>query len=1123
MTASTSDPLWFKDAIIYQLHVRAFSDSDADGVGDFAGLTGKLDYLQGLGVTALWLLPFYPSPLRDDGYDIARYDSVHPSYGTLKDFRQFLRAAHDRGFRVITELVINHTSDQHPWFQAARHAPSGSPKRDFYVWSDTNQKYRDAGIIFTDTETSNWTWDSTANAYYWHRFFHHQPDLNFDNPRVMESVLRVMRFWLDMGVDGMRLDAIPYLIEREGTNCENLPETHQILRSIRKHLDERYEGRMLLAEANAWPADVRPYFGDGDECHMAFHFPLMPRMFMAVLQEDRHPITEILRQTPDIPESCQWALFLRNHDELTLQMVTDDERDYMYKAYAGDPRMRVNIGIRRRLAPLMENDRARIQLLTGLLLSLPGTPIIYYGDEIGMGDNIYLGDRNSVRTPMQWTGDRNAGFSRADPARLFAPVIMDPIYGYQAVNVEAEERSPASLLNWTKRLIAVRKQHRTFGRGTLEFLQPANRKVLAYIRRFEQEQILCVANLARTVQPVELDLSGLAGLTPVEMLGGVEFPRIGDGQYVLTLAPHGFYWFVLEKQPAPITARVPAQEVPTIVHGPALLASGVWETLFDGYIRTLIERDSLAPFLKRQPWFEGRSRQMRSVRFADWTLLQRSSEPTFLTFVEVEYVDPPAERYFVPLALRSGAAGHAIVSTNPSAVLAHITGARTGVLCDAAVDDPSMESLLALIEAHRELTTRRGTTISGIRAASAPNTATPSPAQPVRLARFDADQGNTKIVFGGRDIVLKLFRIQEAGPHPDYEITRYLTEDAGFSRVPRLFGVVESTEAEATVPSTLTMGQSFTESQANGWDHAIANLDRYLEYASTERLSEEEVGVPRIPLADLERTNIPEVIARRVGAYLGSADKLGRRTAELHSALARSTENPAFAPAPLSTQKLDQLTSAALDRAQEVVSLLERKQAALPQALAEKASVLLADRERLFDALQAPVRILTAEDGDSVGRSSWLTTRIHGDFHLGRVLWAEEDFIFVDFEGEPGKTLQDRRAKQLPLKDVAGMLRSFSYAAHAAALGFTTRRGESFESVEPSVRLWQDWVSAAFLKGYLNQARPGGFLPEQTRETDLLLRLFGLDKALWELRNELNNRPDWVQIPLSGIIRQLGD
>ena len=631
------DPLWYKDAIVYQAHVRAFFDSTNDGVGDFVGLTQKLEYLESLGVNAIWLLPFYPSPLRDDGYDIADYENIHPSYGTLADFERFIAEAHRRGIRVITELVVNHTSDQHPWFQAARRAPAGSPERNYYVWSETKQRYESVRIIFTDSETSNWSWDDTAKAYYWHRFFHHQPDLNFDNPLVLRDIIKVMRFWLDRGVDGMRLDAVPYLIEREGTICENLPETHDVLKSIRRELDGQYSSRMLLAEANQWPADVRPYFGDGDECHMAFHFPLMPRMFMAVRQEDRHPIVEILRQTPEIPENCQWAMFVRNHDELTLEMVTDEERDYMYQAYAADPQMRINVGIRRRLAPLMENSRRRIELMNSVLFSLPGTPIIYYGDELGMGDNIYLGDRNGVRTPMQWTGDRNAGFSRADPARLYAPPIMDPVYGYQAINVEAQERAPFSLLNWMKRLIGLRKQHKVFGRGTLEFLPASNRKILAYIRKYENDVILCIANLARTVQPVELDLSLYRGMIPVEMLGLTEFPRIGELPYFLTLGPYAFYWFSLQHAAHSMTARVVPETATAVPHAPGLLVGAAWETLLEGNVRTLIERDLLLPFLLRQRWYGGKARSARAAHFADWGLLRRGPTPLFLTLVNVTF------------------------------------------------------------------------------------------------------------------------------------------------------------------------------------------------------------------------------------------------------------------------------------------------------------------------------------------------------------------------------------------------------------------------------------------------------------------------------------------------------
>jgi len=540
------EPFWYRDAIIYEIHLRAFNDSNGDGIGDFPGLLQKLDYLQDLGVTTVWLLPFYPSPLKDDGYDISDYTSVNPDYGTLDDFREFLEQAHRHKLRVITELVINHTSDQHPWFQQAR-SSRDNPRRDWYVWSATDDRYRGVRVIFKDTELSNWAWDPVSKSYYWHRFFSHQPDLNYDHPAVREEMWKVLKFWRDIGVDGFRVDAVPYLVEREGTSCENLPETHEVVKFLRRRLDENYSQNFLLAEANQWPRDVRPYFGDGDEFHMAFHFPLMPRMFMAVKLEDRKPLVDILEQTPEIPPACQWGIFLRNHDELTLEMVSDEERAYMYDVYALDKSTRLNHGIRRRLAPLMENDRRRLELMNGMLMSLPGSPILYYGDEIGMGDNIHLGDRNGVRTPMQWSADRNAGFSAADPERLYLPLISNPVYGYHIVNEEAQRHSDHSLLSWTKRLIRVRQSCRAFGRGQIELLRPPNHRVFAYIRELGNEKVLVVNNLSSAAQAVELDLTKFQGHIPIEMFGGNPFPRIGRLPYPLTLGPYDFYWFRLRR------------------------------------------------------------------------------------------------------------------------------------------------------------------------------------------------------------------------------------------------------------------------------------------------------------------------------------------------------------------------------------------------------------------------------------------------------------------------------------------------------------------------------------------------------------------------------------------------
>ena len=1114
--SDTSNTQWYKDAIIYQAHVRAFSDSTGDGVGDFVGLTQKLDYLESLGINTLWLLPFYPSPLRDDGYDIADYENIHPSYGTLDDFDRLIEEAHRRGIRVITELVINHTSDQHPWFQTARRAPAGSPERDFYVWSDTNQKYQGVRIIFTDTEKSNWTWDDTAKAYYWHRFFHHQPDLNFDSPHVFDAVIKVMSFWLDRGVDGLRLDAVPYLIEREGTICENLDETHAILKRIRRVIDDNYPNRVLLAEANQWPADVRPYFGDGDECHMAFHFPLMPRMFMAIRQEDRHPIVEILRQTPDIPDTCQWAMFLRNHDELTLEMVTDEERDYMYQAYATDPQMRINVGIRRRLAPLLENSRRRFELLNSLLFSMPGTPVIYYGDEIGMGDNIYLGDRNGVRTPMQWTGDRNGGFSRADPARLYAPPIMDPVYGYQAINVEAQDRSPFSVLNWMRRIIGLRKQFSVFGRGTIDFLPAQNRKVLIYVRRMGEETILCVANLSRSVQPVEIDLSQFKGMVPVEMVGLTEFPRIGDLPYFLTVGPYAFYWFRLQQAPTQVTSRGASEPSREIAQVPVLLVGAAWETLLEGNVRTLIERERLLPFLQRQRWFGSKARRVRAARFVDWGVLRRGPQPMFLTLAEVEFEDGGREHYFLPLTVCTSGDAHGLEERAPQAILATVAGARKGVLFDAWLDDRFATTLLDALGAQEQTRTRRGV-IRATQTAAFPEL---RGAEPLRVTRPGTEQSNTSLIFGDR-LIMKLFRRIDAGINPDFEIGRHLTEKVGFKRVPAVGGAFEY-ERPGEPGATFAMAQQLVESQADGWGYAMDELSRYYDHASS--IPPPDLEAPG-RFSELASAIPPRQIQEAMSSYLGPANRLGRRTGDMHVALASDASDPAFAPEPFNKEDLAALSADAVGQAQRALQVLEwrlrQAQSAppdgqpapsrLPDDVVEKAGRLTSSKDALIERIRSALRFEFLAT----------KTRVHGDYHLGQVLWAEGDFYLLDFEGEPARSLAQRRQKQSPLKDVAGMLRSFSYAAYAALFAYTASRPGDFARVEPWARHWQTWASAAFLKGYFESAGDAGFLPAELTQRDALLRLFMLDKALYELNYELNNRPDWVRIPLWGIFELL--
>src|SRR5499427_1747272 len=810
------DPLWYKDAVIYELHVKTFCDSDGDGMGDFRGLMEKLDYLHELGITAIWLLPFYPSPLRDDGYDIADYFDVNPRYGTLEDFRAFLDAAHERNLRVITELVINHTSDQNPWFQKSRRAvakygplaagvDSGSEQmarvgdlgysdddltyKDFYVWSETPEKYKDARIIFKDFETSNWAWDPVAKAYYWHRFYSHQPDLNFDNPAVHDAVKKVCDFWLSMGVDGLRLDAIPYLYEREDTNCENLPETHKFLRELRAHVDAKFPNRMLLSEANQWPEDAAAYFGKGDETHMSFHFPLMPRMFMSLQMEDRFPIIDIMEQTPPIPENCQWAMFLRNHDELTLEMVTDEERDYMYRVYATDPHARINLGIRRRLAPLLANNRRKIELLNTLLFSMPGTPILYYGDEIGMGDNFYLGDRNGCRTPMQWSPDRNAGFSRANPQQLYLPVTIDPEYHYEAVNVENQQKNLSSLLWWTRRVIAMRKNFKAFSRGSLEFLNPDNPKVLAFLRHWENETIVVVANLSRFSQSAELDLSRFAGCVPREVFSRNLFRPIRKSRYVITLGPHAYYWFALH---APIDARRASKKhvVPTI-KAPAQL-----DVSLSNSQREQLECDILPNHIQNSRWFGSKARSFRNLKVTEQLPFSPDADGARLWFIDVNYLDAPTETYAIPVKIASGETAHSITQNAPHAIVAQFGRKNGVVLCDAIWDAAFRSQLFDAIVRRRTLSAQAGQFV-GLTTSGFESKEFDIPANSHVLS---AEQSNSSMLFDNK-FFLKLYRKLEDGINPDVEITRFLTEKTDFPNVPAFVGALEyrRPKAEPTV------------------------------------------------------------------------------------------------------------------------------------------------------------------------------------------------------------------------------------------------------------------------------------------------------------------------------------
>jgi maltose alpha-D-glucosyltransferase / alpha-amylase len=1085
----TSDPLWYKDAVIYEVHVRAFFDSNDDGIGDFAGITRKLDYIQGLGVNTIWLLPFYPSPGRDDGYDIADYHNIHPQYGTRRELRNFVREAHRRGLRVITELVINHTSDAHPWFQAARRAPAGSAKRDFYVWSDTADRYAGTRVIFRDTESSNWTWDPVAQAYYWHRFFSHQPDLNFDNPHVVRAVIRIMEFWLSHGVDGFRLDAIPYLCEREGTINENLRETHDIIKRIRRVISAKHPDRMLLAEANQWPEDVRDYFGDGDECHMAYHFPLMPRMYMAIAQEDRHPIVEIMDQTPDIPDTCQWAVFLRNHDELTLEMVTSRERDYMYQAYAADTRARLNLGIRRRLAPLMENDPERIKLMNSLLLSMPGSPIIYYGDEIGMGDNFYLGDRNGVRTPMQWSPDRNAGFSRADPQQLYLPPIMDPIYGYEAVNVEAQTRDRSSLLNWMRRMLAVRKTSQAFGRGTLRFIRPGNRKVLVYLRQYLDDTILCVANLSRTAQPVEIDLAEHKGSIPIELLGRTPFPPVGELPYLLTLPAYGFYWFRLSREAAAPSwhdERLPREDLPVLVlvegwnsFFPDKVAA--WRTELAKRLRAQLEGRIVPQYLASQRWFAGKGAAIGSVRLLDHAERQDPLPRWFAGIYRVES-QGVSEHYFVPLAIAFEDAEEARWHKLQTAALARVRQQATvGVLADACADDGFARAILDAIGNAAELPTREGRVRFTPTALYAELRGDPAAELPV--SPTGAQSSNTTLRIGD-GLFLKVYRKLQPGLNPELEIGRYLTEVARFPNIVPVAGSVEYADGAST-SYTIALLQAFVTNQGDGWTYTVDYLARFLE----DRRSS-------VPMLDDAH-----------GLYLSLVRTLAIRTAELHRALARPTDDPAFAPERIAAADVTAWSAATRAAAEATLTLLAARLPDLAPQLAAPAQALLARRDALLQRI--------AQCGAAVPRG--LKTRRHGDFHLGQVLLKRNDFIIVDFEGEPGRTLAERRLKHSPLSDVAGMLRSFAYARHAALERGALQSGDDGAQWEPLLQTWEQETRRTFLACYDEIAQASG-LYESLRESQPLLTLFEIDKALYEVRYELGNRPDWTRIPIHSLL-----
>ena len=1097
-----SNPQWYKDAIIYELHVRAFADSNSDGMGDFPGLTAKLDYLQDLGVTAIWLLPFCPSPWKDDGYDISDFTGVHPAYGTLKDFQVFLREAHRRNLRVITELVFNHTSDQHEWFQRARRAPAGSSLRDYYVWSDTPEKYTGARIIFTDFETSNWTYDAVAKSYYWHRFYSHQPDLNYDNPAVRRAMLRILDFWANLGVDGFRLDAVPYLFERDGTNCENLPETHAYLKEVRAHLDRSFPDKMLLSEANMWPEDAIQYMGNADECHMNFHFPLMPRLFMANRLEDRFPIIDIMKQTPAIPENCQWALFLRNHDELTLEMVTDEERDYMYRTYADDRKARINLGIRRRLAPLLADNRRKIELMNALLLSLPGTPVIYYGDEIGMGDNFYLGDRNGVRTPMQWSSDRNAGFSDTNPQKLYLPVNIDPEYHFETRNVEAQQNNPNSLLWWMRRLIRLRKQHPAFGRGSLDFLYPENRRVLAFFRRFEGKTILVIANLSRFVQPVELNLNEFEGHTPVEMFGGTEFPVVTDENYLFMLGPNAFYWFSLERR----QKAIESEGASTTLELPV----AQWQDLWGGEGRATLVR-FLPSYLESRRWFLAKRRRVLAVSILDSIAVRQDFG--YIIIVKIDLSEGEPEFYALPLALATGERAEQVQREYSGLVLAnvlHQDGTR-GVVYGALWDTDFNNSLLEAVVRRRkfrgqrgELVAWRATQFHAMWGKRHPN---------IEPYRIPSEHRNVAVAYGDR-FVLKMYRKLEEGVHPEVELGRFFSLQSGavqneFGLTAPLAGGFEYHRPNEE-PITIAVLHGFVRNEGNAYSLTLSSLSRFFEWtqlpARDERLFHE-----RRHSLELAALSTPEDLNEVMGDYLGRVSTLGVRTAGMHSLFANEVISPAFAPEPFSDHYRRALYHGLLSLTDRCFEALRVRVAELPGEQRDDAEQALSrhqDVRRFFEQIdRTPVEALR--------------TRVHGDYHLGKILDTGKDFTIIDFEGDVAQHLSERRIKRSPLRDVAQMLNSFRYASYAALYGEVAgTAGE--EGLERWAGVWYQWVSAAFLRGYFEAAAGGTFLPKRAGDLRVLLDTFTMQQALIELRAELSAKPGRLRIPVREILSILG-
>ncbi len=1092
--AQKSDPLWFKDAVFYELSVRSFYDSNGDGIGDFQGLLQKLDYLEDLGVTTIWLLPFFPSPLKDDGFDITEHCDVHPEFGTLADFKAFLKEAHRRGLRVITELILNHTSDQHPWFQKSRKARAGSRYKDYYVWSETADKFKEARIMFSDQESSNWTWDQEAKAYYWHRFYRHQPELNFDNPEVQLEMIKVADFWLKIGVDGFRLPSVPFLFEQEGTSCENLPQTHDFLRKLRAHIDKEYKDRILIAEANLWPEDAASYFGNGQECHMNFNYPLMPRLFLALRTEDSYPIIDIMDQTPATPPNSQWALFLRNHDEIGLEMVTEEEKDYLFKAYANDPHTKHNLGIRRRLAPLMNNDRRKIELLYTILFSLPGTPVIYYGDEIGMGDNVYLGDRFGIRTPMQWSMNLNAGFSSANPQKLFLPVNSDPIYRYESVNVATQEENFSSLVWWVKNVLAMRKRLSVFGKGDLRFVESSNAKVLCFVRSHEKQRIIVVANLSQFSQATTLDFSEFKDCDITEAFSQNRFMSVSGGDYPITIGPYGYFWFQVDDQEK--------KEQPGSGNELQLLKSEAsWEKIFNHYeeVRTL-ERKILQPFMKKCRWFGGKAKVISKMAVNKVTPVKVDGNTHYLAVIEVHYVQRLPEYYFLPMTfVPSEVMLDRIEYTAQSVVCRAEIQGKAGFILDSSYDRSFRDYLFASMEKEVRVKDAEGVLEFNNSVFAKIN------ADQIESKILKVDSSNTAILYNDQ-YFFKFYRKIEKEINPDLEIARFLSENTSFRNSPKYSGSIEfrDDEGKTTVFGLL---QEKVDNQGDAWNMTIDSVGRFYERVMAKAKKEKLPKLVNRPALVFE--DAPELIQEFIGrGFYERVVRLGQRTAEMHLALASDNTNPAFAPEPFTSNYQRSLYSSLRKLLRDRFKLLRQSLGKLNSDAQQLAERVLSLEDNILECFSEIYQI----------RINGVKTRIHGDYHLGQVLFTGKDFMIIDFEGEPGFSFSERRLKKSPYKDVAGMMRSFHYAAFGKILLNENYRQQDLQLLEAWAEQWQHYVSRFYLGAYMDKMGLGTELPA---EDDVLIRTYLIEKAVYELGYELNGRPDWTVIPLRGIEYQM--